>query len=288
MHGTGSTARAQSECAEIHLVTEKAPEVQGGLEALQASARYPENARTAGVEGRVFVQFIVNTRGHATSPVVTRSVRADLDAEAVRVIRTARFTPGQQGGRAVCVQMSLPITFRPGMESASPVSSAPGVVTDATASVENTVSSVTNQVDETTDSVNSAASSVTQGVEDTNASISSTTREVSDAAASLKKTVGGLFGKKREADATSESGGLSTQSGSSSGSEMVGLADGDIVHAKVDNLELLTRPLGDAPTVTQVLTSDQLVYMGKEVNDFIFVQTSKGQGWINKLLVTKQ
>jgi len=283
--GVGPAARAQSAaCTEIHTVVEKAPEVQGGLRALQASARYPESARAAGVAGRVIVQFVVDARGRISSPVVTRGIRADLDAEAMRVIRTARFTPGQQRGRAVCVRMSLPITFRPGMESTSSTSSAPGVVSDATATVENTVSSVTRQVDETTNTVNNAAASVTQGVEDTKASISSTTQEVGAAASSLKETFGGLFGKKRDTDPSAKVEAPGATSNQAAASVFVA---GDVVQAKIDNLELLSRPVNDAEAVTKVLTADQLIYMGRASGDFILVQTSKGQGWINKLLVIK-
>jgi len=286
MLGTGSTARAQSGCAEIHVVTEKAPEVQGGLEAFRANVRYPEAARAAGVEGRVFVQFIVDTRGRVVNPAVTRGIRADLDAEAVRVIRAARFTPGRQRGRAVCVQMSLPITFRADMDAPA-ASSAPSAVTNATATVEKSVSSVTTQVDETTASVNSAASSVAQGVEDTKASVSSTTEEVSETASSLKETLGGLFGKKRRAE-EAPADAATHDAPAHPAAAAAAFAAGDIVRAKIDNLALLAQPANEAATVTKVLMSDQLIYMGREKGDFIFVQTSKGQGWINKLLVVKQ
>jgi len=76
-------------CDQLLVVVEEQPQLIGGMEALRAQVRYPDGARTAGVEGRVFVQFIVDTRGQVLSPVVTRGVRADLDAEAVRVVKAA-------------------------------------------------------------------------------------------------------------------------------------------------------------------------------------------------------
>lgn len=261
------------------------PRIQGGLPGLNANVRYTESARTAGVEGRVIVQFIVDTHGRVMNADVVRGIHADLDAEAMRVVRAAQFTPGRQRDRPVCVQMSLPITFQVGMD-ASAAPSAPSPVTAATESVENAVSSVSNQVEGTTASVSNAASSVTQGVESTKASVSSTTEEVSEAAGSLKETLGGLFGGKR----TAETPEVADASGASDGQSEVAMltfAAGEMVRAKIDLVPLLTRPANDAQVVTEVLASDRLVYMGEETGSFILVQTSKGQGWINKLLVVK-
>ena len=83
-----------------------------GLMDLQKRIRYPEIAKKAGVEGRVFLQFVVNENGDVVDPVVTRGIGAGCDEEAVRGILTAKFTPGKQRGKTVKVKMSLPITFK--------------------------------------------------------------------------------------------------------------------------------------------------------------------------------
>ena len=88
------------------------PSNMAGLIDLQKRIRYPEIAKKAGVEGRVFLQFVVNENGDVVDPVVTRGIGAGCDEEAVRGILTAKFTPGKQRGKTVKVKMSLPITFK--------------------------------------------------------------------------------------------------------------------------------------------------------------------------------
>lgn len=97
---------------EIFVIVEEMPELIGGLESLQRSITYPEIAKKAGVEGKVFVQFVVDEQGNVQDPVVTRGIGAGCDEEALKAVRQAKFTPGKQRGKAVRVKMSLPITFR--------------------------------------------------------------------------------------------------------------------------------------------------------------------------------
>ena len=103
---------AEEEEPEIFVIVEEMPELIGGLAAIQGNIRYPEIARKAGVEGRVFVQFVVDEQGNVVDPVVTRGLGAGLDEEAIRAVSQAKFTPGKQRGQPVPVRMSLPITFR--------------------------------------------------------------------------------------------------------------------------------------------------------------------------------
>ena len=88
------------------------PTLVGGLEAIAKQVKYPEIAHKAGVEGRVFVQFVVNEEGSVEDVVVTRGIGAGCDEEAVRVVRNAKFTPGIQEGEPVKVRMTLPVTFK--------------------------------------------------------------------------------------------------------------------------------------------------------------------------------
>lgn len=97
---------------EVFMVVEQMPEPIGGMASLQERIEYPEFARKAGIEGRVFVQFSVGPQGEVFDPVVQRGVHKTLDAEALRVIHTTAFEPGLQKGDPVCVRMSLPVTFR--------------------------------------------------------------------------------------------------------------------------------------------------------------------------------
>jgi protein TonB len=102
----------EEEEQEVFIVVEEKPELIGGMAALQGEVRYPEFAKKAGIEGRVFVQFVVDESGNVQNPRVTRGVHKLLDQEAVRAVKQMKFKPGKQRGQAVKVQMSLPVTFR--------------------------------------------------------------------------------------------------------------------------------------------------------------------------------
>ncbi len=102
----------EEEEPEIFMIVEDMPELIGGLGSIQKKIKYPEIAKKAGVEGRVFVQFVVNADGSVVDPVVVRGIGAGCDEEAVRAVSQAKFKPGRQRGKAVPVKMSLPITFK--------------------------------------------------------------------------------------------------------------------------------------------------------------------------------
>lgn len=97
---------------EIFVVVEDKPELIGGLAGLQSQIEYPKLAQKAGIEGRVFIQFVVNENGDVVNPTVIRGRHELLDSEALRVVSLAKFEPGRQRGKPVNVQMALPITFK--------------------------------------------------------------------------------------------------------------------------------------------------------------------------------
>jgi len=97
---------------QIFVIVEQSPELIGGLPGLQKKIKYPEIAKKAGVEGRVFLQFVVDEQGNVHDPIVTRGIGAGCDEEAIKAILSAKFKPAKQRGKAVKVKMSLPITFR--------------------------------------------------------------------------------------------------------------------------------------------------------------------------------
>lgn len=97
---------------DFFVVVEEMPELIGGLASIQQNIRYPEMARRAGIEGRVYVQFIVNERGEVEDPRVIRGIGGGADEEALRAVKEAKFRPGMQRGRPVRVQYSLPVVFR--------------------------------------------------------------------------------------------------------------------------------------------------------------------------------
>ena len=101
----------EEEEQEIFVVVEEQPQC-GGVKALQQEVEYPDFARKAGIEGRVFVQFVVNEEGNVVQPKVTRGVHKLLNEEALRAVQELNCDPGMQRGNPVKVRMSLPVTFR--------------------------------------------------------------------------------------------------------------------------------------------------------------------------------
>lgn len=102
----------ESDDEQIFVIVESPPKLIGGLKGLQQDITYPEMARRAGIEGRVYVQFIINKQGEVEDPHVLRGIGGGCDKEAIRVIGQARFKPGMQRGRPVKVRYSMPIVFQ--------------------------------------------------------------------------------------------------------------------------------------------------------------------------------
>ncbi len=101
----------------IYQVVDVMPEFPGGMQALMSylknSVRYPEEAKAAGIEGRVTVQFVVNKDGSISNIHMLRGVEPSLDAEALRVIASMpTWTPGRQHGETVAVRYTVPVNFR--------------------------------------------------------------------------------------------------------------------------------------------------------------------------------
>lgn len=102
-----------------YMYVEQMPELPGGggvvaiVAAIQKAVKYPGRAISAGVEGRVYVSFVVNAKGEVTDVKVIKGLGAGLDEETVRAINSLpRFIPGRQNGREVSVMYSVPITFK--------------------------------------------------------------------------------------------------------------------------------------------------------------------------------
>ena len=96
---------------------EQMPEFPGGVVAmmkyLQENIKYPPEAAKNDIEGRVIVQFVIDETGQVGDIKVVRPVSEELDAEAVRVVKTfPKFEPGRQDGEAVSVFYTLPVMFK--------------------------------------------------------------------------------------------------------------------------------------------------------------------------------
>lgn len=101
---------------EIFMIVEEMPEFPGGTEALQRylaqSVRYPVIAQENGIQGRVYIQFVINQNGEVTNATILRGVDPSLDREALRVVEAMpKWKPGKQRNRPVRVSYTVPINF---------------------------------------------------------------------------------------------------------------------------------------------------------------------------------
>ena len=97
-------------------VVEQMPEFPGGESALQrflmANVKYPSIAAENGVQGKVYVNFVVDRVGAISNVKVVRGVDPAVDKEAVRVVKSMpKWIPGRQNGEAVRVSFTVPINF---------------------------------------------------------------------------------------------------------------------------------------------------------------------------------
>ncbi len=112
-----ATQETEPQSKKVYNSVEQMPEFPGGVAGLMRylseNIKYPPEAAKNDIEGRVIVQFIIDETGQVGEVKVVRSVSDELDAEAVRVVKTLpKFEPGRQDGEAVSVWYTLPIVFK--------------------------------------------------------------------------------------------------------------------------------------------------------------------------------
>ncbi|MFT5942269.1 MAG: protein TonB [Sediminicola sp.] len=95
------TNEAQKECFQEKV-----------MDHIRKNFTYPEVAIDLGIQGRVYVQFVIDAQGNITN-IATRGPHPYLEKEAYRIIsKLPLMTPGKQRGRAVKVPYNMPITFK--------------------------------------------------------------------------------------------------------------------------------------------------------------------------------
>ena len=102
--------------AEVFLIVEEPPTFPGGDAALYKwlgeNLKYPEEAKELGIQGRVFVSFVVEPDGSTSNVVVKRGIGGGCDEEAIRIVKAMpKWGAGKQRGQPVRVQFNLPIKF---------------------------------------------------------------------------------------------------------------------------------------------------------------------------------
>ncbi|HET6557851.1 MAG TPA: TonB family protein, partial [Prolixibacteraceae bacterium] len=102
---------------DVYTLVEQMPEFPGGEEALKiymaSNIKYPEIALENGIQGKVFISFVVNKEGRISNAKVMRSIDPALDQEALRVVESMpSWIPGKQNGKEVDVEYTLPVEFK--------------------------------------------------------------------------------------------------------------------------------------------------------------------------------
>jgi TonB family protein len=98
------------------IIVESMPEYFGGYEALgkylNTTAIYTDEARNAGVSGKVYASFLVESDGSISNPKILQGVHSDLDSVSISLIRNMpKWIPATQRGESVACQFNLPIAF---------------------------------------------------------------------------------------------------------------------------------------------------------------------------------
>lgn len=113
--GNGSEKSAELD-GEIFIIVEEMPEFPGGEMELRkfiaTQVKYPAVAAEQGIQGKVYVTFVVDKEGDVRNAKIARGVDPSLDAEALRVVSSIpKWIPGKQRGQAVNVSYTVPINF---------------------------------------------------------------------------------------------------------------------------------------------------------------------------------
>jgi protein TonB len=107
----------EEEEAQVFFIVEDMPEFPGGEMALRTfiaqSIKYPVIAQENGIQGKVYVTFVVGKDGKVSNASIARGVDPSIDKEALRVINTLpKWKPGKQRGKPVNVSYTVPINFQ--------------------------------------------------------------------------------------------------------------------------------------------------------------------------------
>ena len=102
---------------EIFQIVEEMPSFPGGdqkmMEFVAKNIKYPQIARETGVQGKVFVNFVVEPDGSVSNVKILRGIGGGCDEEAMRVVKSMpKWKPGKQRGKPVRVSYNLPVNFR--------------------------------------------------------------------------------------------------------------------------------------------------------------------------------
>jgi TonB family protein len=97
---------------EFFVAVEEMPEPIGGLKSIQEKIIYPEIAKRAGIEGKVYVLAFIDEKGNVANAKIIKGIGGGCEETALDAVKQTKFTPGKQRGKPVKVQVSIPIVFK--------------------------------------------------------------------------------------------------------------------------------------------------------------------------------
>lgn len=112
-----SVIEEQEEEIKIYTFVEEYPQFPGGdaerINYLRDNLKYPSLAKETGIQGAVYVTFVVEKDGSISNISIIRGIGGGCDEEALRVVSAMpKWNPGRQNGKEVRVQFNMPITFK--------------------------------------------------------------------------------------------------------------------------------------------------------------------------------
>ena len=106
-----------SDFVDVYAIVEQMPEFPGGevelFHYISKNIHYPQEAKEKGIQGRVFIGFVIEKDGSVSNVRNLRGVDSELDAEAMRVVESMpKWKPGMHNGEFVRVSYQIPIHFK--------------------------------------------------------------------------------------------------------------------------------------------------------------------------------
>jgi len=97
---------------DYFVAVDEMPSPVGGISVIAKNVHYPEIAKRAGIQGRVFVKAFINENGEVVGVEVLKGIGGGCDQAAINAIVATKFNSGKQKGKPVKVQVSIPILFK--------------------------------------------------------------------------------------------------------------------------------------------------------------------------------
>jgi periplasmic protein TonB len=116
VNGQNKTIQMTNDPNRVYQNVDKEPDYPGGIREfytyLSKTIKYPAEARKKKIQGKVFIQFIVEKDGTLTGIRAIRGPGHGINEEAVRAVRlSAKWKPGTESGKVVRVQFTIPVNF---------------------------------------------------------------------------------------------------------------------------------------------------------------------------------